>query len=709
MATLEKIRSKSVLLVVIIAVALLAFILGDAITNGRNLFGNTTTVAKVGKDKIEIPDYQRKQQELSHQMEEARRQNPEQYANFDTQILSQQALEELIDEMLADQAVANTGIQVTPEMLRFFMLENPQTVIPEMQQLLQNMKEMGIPVQSPSDAHMVIFQPQTVGLSERQVAPLQQAWLALENRYSKLIGQMVYMQLLEGTFQANDLDVAAMKRDYVATANVKVAKKPYGNIDEKKYKVSDAEIQKAYNERKEQYKVLEPTKEVSFIAVNVAPSGKDVEKAELLAATVVKELKAGKGLSADTKKTGVDARRHEIRLSDVKIPALKEFVSSAAQDTVRILQSNSNGFLIAKMGSRSSDVDSIQMSSIQVRGNKEYVTKVLEYANSGQALDSLNTLFKDSAMYMAPQWVPLYTADGKAPRAFSESLYDSLYNSNGRYIVVSEAADGAVLATVNKKGSPKEIVTFETVEYEIHPSDVTLADARQKLEKFLAANKTASSFVKNARAAGYSPVDVSLNASTPAVPKTYGGFYPESRGVVRWVVMDSKVGDVSKIYQSKDPASPALYVAAVIDSYDEYVPVSNKKVREELTAQIRRDKAGDDMVKQYSKGTFEASAQAMQVEPVEVAALQSSKPDATVTDSKVKGRIMGSKPGKMQVVKGDDGVYAFIINSVGNETVEMTDEQFAQMFQQLHRRDHSRILRGNKKIENNIFKFEAAD
>ena len=48
MATLEKIRSKSVFLIVVIGLALLAFIVGDALTNSRNIFGDETTVAKVG-------------------------------------------------------------------------------------------------------------------------------------------------------------------------------------------------------------------------------------------------------------------------------------------------------------------------------------------------------------------------------------------------------------------------------------------------------------------------------------------------------------------------------------------------------------------------------------------------------------------------------------------------------------------------------------
>ena len=53
MATLEKIRNKSVLLFVIIIVALLAFVLGDFLTSGHTYFGNQTTVATAGGAKVE--------------------------------------------------------------------------------------------------------------------------------------------------------------------------------------------------------------------------------------------------------------------------------------------------------------------------------------------------------------------------------------------------------------------------------------------------------------------------------------------------------------------------------------------------------------------------------------------------------------------------------------------------------------------------------
>ena len=52
MATLEKIRKRSVLLLVIIGAALVAFIIGDFLNSGRNIFGDGTTVAKAKKSTI---------------------------------------------------------------------------------------------------------------------------------------------------------------------------------------------------------------------------------------------------------------------------------------------------------------------------------------------------------------------------------------------------------------------------------------------------------------------------------------------------------------------------------------------------------------------------------------------------------------------------------------------------------------------------------
>ena len=70
MATLEKIRKRSTLLLIVVGLALLAFIIGDFFTSGRTLFGDGTTIAKVGSHKIDIQEFQRRYENANQQYQQ---------------------------------------------------------------------------------------------------------------------------------------------------------------------------------------------------------------------------------------------------------------------------------------------------------------------------------------------------------------------------------------------------------------------------------------------------------------------------------------------------------------------------------------------------------------------------------------------------------------------------------------------------------------
>ena len=101
MATLEKIRSKSVMLFAVIIVALLAFILGDFLTSGRNFFGPGDTVASADGVKVKFDEYQKRSQELSAQY---------QGQKIDPDVLSQLAIEQLLSEKLMQKEYDRVGI-----------------------------------------------------------------------------------------------------------------------------------------------------------------------------------------------------------------------------------------------------------------------------------------------------------------------------------------------------------------------------------------------------------------------------------------------------------------------------------------------------------------------------------------------------------------------------------------------------------------------
>ena len=710
MATLEKIRSKSVFLIIVIGVALLAFIIGDAITNSRNLFGDHTTVAKVGGEKIDYTDYQRKREELNNQLEQARRQNPAQYANFDTQLLGQMAIDQLVAERLLDQAAENAGIQTSGEQLRYFIMDNP--VNPRIQEVIQQLNASGLSVSTPQQAYEVIFNPKRNGLTEAQMAPYQRLWLAMEQETMQMIKRQQYQRLLYGTVKANELDKRALYNDYVATSNVDVAYHPYGQLDPAKYPVSEQEIAAAYNDKKNQFRVEQPTKDVSFIAVNITPSPADREAAKQLAARTLNELRDTTGqISKDLKKEGVAVTHKELRAADLPRGAVKDYVLSAAPGAVEAVTENIKGFTIVKMGNRSTAVDSIQLNIVQVVGDK-LPAKVLARLNSNLPVDSLTKAFSsDSVFAQTNQWLQLFNAQGRT-NVLESSQLDSLMKAGGRFVNIMQTPQGAVLAQVTKRNAPVEIYSFDEVTYDLKPSTRTINDEREKLEKFLEENTTAKNFAANAATAGYSVQQYSFDPATPAVPRMAGmqSYYPDSRQVVRWVLIDGKPGEVSHVYESKDALTPALYAVAVNSEYDDFTPLSNGDVNAFATDRARKQKAGDELVKQYQPkaGSMASVAQAMAVEAQNNPNFRFGR-NAQVRDAAVVGRIAGSKPGKVVVVKGDNGVYAYQITSQATEEFPFSDQQYEQQYYQLVNPNMGDMLMGSKKFKNNIYKFEAGD
>ncbi|MDE7237386.1 MAG: SurA N-terminal domain-containing protein, partial [Paramuribaculum sp.] len=110
MATLEKIRSKSALLLVIIGGALLAFIAGDFFTSGRTLFGGGTTVAKIDGHSIDIQQFQNRVQQASQELQQSNQ-------KVDGAVLQQQVLNQMVQEQLFNEEIEKLGIKVTDEEL----------------------------------------------------------------------------------------------------------------------------------------------------------------------------------------------------------------------------------------------------------------------------------------------------------------------------------------------------------------------------------------------------------------------------------------------------------------------------------------------------------------------------------------------------------------------------------------------------------------
>ncbi len=709
MATLEKIRSKSVFLIVVIGVALLAFIVGDALTNSRNIFGDQTTVAKVGSTKIDYTEYQRKREELNNQYEEARRRNPQQFANFDTQQLGEMALEQLIQQTVIDNAAKKAGVKSSANLLRYYMLENMGN--PKVQELMQSLQQSGLAAQTPAQAYDIIFNPKRNGLTEAQVEPMQRAWLAAEKETDQQIAEQIYQRLLAGTVKANDLDMKALYNDYVNTKSVDYAFLPFGNLNEKEYPVTDAELKAKYDEIKGRFAVDEETKEIGFISVTVTPSDKDIAAAKALADQTVAYMNKNAGpLSKELKKEGVSMSRHTVLAAD--IPGNVRSSVTAGGDSARLAYNNSQGFGVVRVLSTKQEVDSVQVTLVQA-ATEDCGRRVLSALNAGLPADSIGTKFSpDSVMAQPDQWIALYDADG-ATNAIPAEQLDTLRQAAGKYVSIVSGPQGMVIAKLVKQNAPKTVYEYDEASYVLGPSNATLNDERGKLEKFLAQNTDAKKFMANASKAGFNVQNFTVTASLPAVPRFAGmnSYYPDSRQVMRWVMIDGETDAVSHIYESKNPTAPLLYAAAVTSEYDDYAPLSNKDVKDYVTGLVRSEKAGKKLVDKFSKNTqsLQSAAQAMGVQVQSNAQFRFGR-NMGVGDPKVTGKIYGTPANKKVVITaGQDGVYVYQVMGQNTEKFPFNEQQYQQQYYQLVNPNMFELIKGDRKVKNNIYKFEAGD
>lgn len=709
MATLEKIRSKSVFLIVVIGVALLAFIVGDALTNSRNIFGDQTTVAKVGSTKIDYTEYQRKREELNNQYEEARRRNPQQFANFDTQQLGEMALEQLIQQTVIDNAAKKAGVKSSANLLRYYMLENMGN--PKVQELMQSLQQSGLAAQTPAQAYDIIFNPKRNGLTEAQVEPMQRAWLAAEKETDQQIAEQIYQRLLAGTVKANDLDMKALYNDYVNTKSVDYAFLPFGNLNEKEYPVTDAELKAKYDEIKGRFAVDEETKEIGFISVTVTPSDKDIAAAKALADQTVAYMNKNAGpLSKELKKEGVSMSRHTVLAAD--IPGNVRSSVTAGGDSARLAYNNSQGFGVVRVLSTKQEVDSVQVTLVQA-ATEDCGRRVLSALNAGLPADSIGTKFSpDSVMAQPDQWIALYDADG-ATNAIPAEQLDTLRQAAGKYVSIVSGPQGMVIAKLVKQNAPKTVYEYDEASYVLGPSNATLNDERGKLEKFLAQNTDAKKFMANASKAGFNVQNFTVTASLPAVPRFAGmnSYYPDSRQVMRWVMIDGETDAVSHIYESKNPTAPLLYAAAVTSEYDDYAPLSNKDVKDYVTGLVRSEKAGKKLVDKFSKNTqsLQSAAQAMGVQVQSNAQFRFGR-NMGVGDPEVTGKIYGTPANKKVVITaGQDGVYVYQVMGQNTEKFPFNEQQYQQQYYQLVNPNMFELIKGDRKVKNNIYKFEAGD
>lgn len=686
MATLEKIRSKSVLLIVIIGIALIAFIIGDFLNSGRSVFGTGTTVAKVDGKKLDVMEFQRRLQEQSALYQNQNR-------KIDAALLEQQVIDAMVAEALFDEETERLGLTVTDAELTDIMLNRGAQILSQ-----RVAQETGI--QSINELYNMVTRPADYNLPSEQQAQIQAYWKQLEDQTAKEIVQQKFMTLFTGSLVANKLDAKAFYDETATPAHIAYAKRDYATLAGDSIEVTDADITNEWAKNKNAYKIDGELRSVNYLTVAVVPSAADLMEGQKRVEEVMMSLRSEEGTQGLSGKSDFVADNRSSRMSEIRDRSLRNFLDSAAVGSAEIISKGSNSYTIVKLLGRTNELDSVNIDFVAVEGKAQY--------------DSIAAALKGGAS------IAQFKSNPKVQT--QDSIWMSLLNPNYaqfRQVVADhpvgvyfspdsvENPQGGVLYRINNRRPAVPVAEYAYITYTVDPSVATINKLESDLQAFLDENNNAADFANNAISAGYQVFPTNVDQSTPML-----GNVEDSRAAIVWA-LEAKKGQVSPIFGNEQTGR--LIAVAVNDIYEDFIPARDPRVHDYLQARVLSDKRGDKLMSQYAGKANDldgyASLMGSRIDSTNVNFGQQMIAAFGLNESELQAQVANAKVNQLVgPVKANNALVVFKVISTDEPSRPYTFEESAQVFNSNRGAFRlsqmiQQILLGDKQVENNLSKF----
>lgn len=693
MATLEKIRSKSVLLFIIIIVALLAFILGDFLTSGKSYFTDPTTVAKADGVKVDYNDYNNAANELSNRAQQSGGE-----VNYDA--VQSQALQAVLTRNLMDREYRRLGITVTDAELGRALYGDNAT--PEAMQTVAYLSQaLGLATPDAAAVRAAIENPAMYNLSAADADQMRTIMASLEQNTTEALMATKFQRLIGGLFTYNKLDAQSLYDDMAATRQISYAVLPNEALAADSIEVTDAEVREYYNGRRETYALAEPLKAVSYILVPIVPSTADKAAADAIVSEAIEALKVTPGTQAVVANPRFQTTTSRTTAGQIRLSQLRTFVTeTAVPGDAALITRTGDEYTIAKLIGKDTGIDSINVTMIQAAPGVD-LEPIVAALNAGTAPTSLAS---DSVMVRDDMWATL--EDPSVP----ERLHDALATAAiGNAFIYSENVGGQdmqMIYRVNQRHAPVDYYEYAVINYTVDPSNETLADLTGSLRNYIGNNANAQAFSANAAEAGYNVLTDQVGASSVQVGRAAG-----SRQFVKWVKEADK-GDVSPVFQ--DSKGTYLIAIAVDDEYSDYLPYNAPAIYPMLESAALAQKKAHILAQRHAGAATDLAgyAAAFNTE-VRNGSVNINNPfllTIGMGESELMGAITAAEEGALVgPVEGSHGILVFQVDAIDTANRPMVEadygQQFMRSFSPLRTQSPLPLLLGRHKVDNRSLNY----
>lgn len=692
MTALGKIRSKGILLIIIIGLGLFAFIAEEAFRSCNGIKGqNSQQIGEVLGEKIYVQDFQKLLDEYQDAMKLTMR--TDNLSEDQLNQLKDQVWQQLVSERVMKEDCKKLGLTVTEDELQNVLNDGTNQLLTQTPFVNQQTGRFDVSILKQFiDAYR---KAEASNNSQQldQMRPAYNYWLFVEkNLRTQLLAQK-YQSLLANCVLSNKVEAKMAFNEENEEAQIQLASIAYNTIKDADIKVTDEELKAKYEELKPAFRQQQETRDVKMVDVQVKASATDRAQLQKDMAGYQKQLAAAADPTQVVSKSGSMIQYIGLPVSGKafqQYPDIASKIDSMAVGTTGVVENTKdNTYNIVRILSRTELPDSVEFRQIQVggktleaaRASADSIQKALAAGGDFQAIakrygqDSTTTWFT-GAMY---EQASTMSQDN---RAYIEALLNGAVGSTQNI----ELTQGNVVIQVLNRKAMKSKAVAAVIKKEIRFSDNTYSKAYNRFSQFVTQSQASlADLQKHATKFGYTVQDLNDFATSSHTVDNVGG--SGIRDAIKWI-FEAKEGQVSQLFEAGKENDHLLVLCMTKIHPQGYRPWDDAQVKEILKREVIRDKKAEMIMAKLKGVNSIAAAQAKGAKVSTVNQITFAAPafiQATgAAEPALSGAVAATAQGKFcsAPVKGNAGVYVFQVVKKQMRPAKYNEEQQIQMCRQ---------------------------
>lgn len=692
MTALGKIRSKGILLIIIIGLGLFAFIAEEAFRSCNGIKGqNSQQIGEVLGEKIYVQDFQKLLEEYQDAMKLTMR--TDNLSEDQLNQLKDQVWQQLVSERVMKEDCKKLGLTVTEDELQNVLNDGTNQLLTQTPFVNQQTGRFDVSILKQFiDAYR---KAEASNNSQQldQMRPAYNYWLFVEkNLRTQLLAQK-YQSLLANCVLSNKVEAKMAFNEENEEAQIQLASIAYNTIKDADIKVTDEELKAKYEELKPAFRQQQETRDVKMVDVQVKASATDRGQLQKDMAGYQKQLAEAADPTQVVSKSGSMIQYIGLPVSGKafqQYPDIASKIDSMAVGTTGVVENTKdNTYNIVRILSRTELPDSVEFRQIQVggkpleaaRASADSIQKALAAGGDFQAIakrygqDSTTTWFT-GAMY---EQASTMSQDN---RAYIEALLNGAVGSTQNI----ELTQGNVVIQVLNRKAMKSKAVAAVIKKEIRFSDNTYSKAYNRFSQFVTQSQASlADLQKHATKFGYTVQDLNDFATSSHTVGNVGG--SGIRDAIKWI-FEAKEGQVSQLFEAGKENDHLLVLCMTKIHPQGYRPWDDAQVKEILKREVIRDKKAAMIMAKLKGVNSIAAAQAKGAKVSTVNQITFAAPafiQATgAAEPALSGAVAATAQGKFcsAPVKGNAGVYVFQVVKKQMRPAKYNEEQQIQMCRQ---------------------------